>query len=218
MAALFFSIKQAFEPLLEEEKFSMIVGLVLVIFSISFFRKVLFTIIEYLDHGYVKISSVFGELFSLLFLIAFPIIFIHFFEIKFHYGILFLVLTLGLLNFLFFHLMKAPTVRGRKVMDELEGFRMYLNAAEKPILESYNPPGVTPEIFEIYLPYAIALGVGEAWGKAFENKLEEIYGQKDKGSHYHPAWYTGAGFQAASLSGFSKTLGNSFGAALSNSA
>ncbi|MEX2566485.1 MAG: DUF2207 domain-containing protein, partial [Cyclobacteriaceae bacterium] len=90
--------------------------------------------------------------------------------------------------------------------------------AEKPILESYNPPGVTPEIFEIYLPYAIALGVGEAWGKAFENKLEEIYGQKDKGSHYHPAWYTGAGFQAASLSGFSKTLGNSFGAALSNSA
>ncbi|MEX2566484.1 MAG: DUF2207 domain-containing protein, partial [Cyclobacteriaceae bacterium] len=33
VAALFFSIKQAFEPLLEEEKFSMIVGLVLVIFS-----------------------------------------------------------------------------------------------------------------------------------------------------------------------------------------
>jgi hypothetical protein len=33
---------------------------------------------------------------------------------------------------------------------------MYLSAAEEKQLQHFNPPTMTPEIFEKYLPYAIA--------------------------------------------------------------
>jgi uncharacterized membrane protein len=113
--------------------------------------------------------------------------------------------------------MKAPTVKGRKLMDEIEGFRMYLNAAEKPLLETYNPPGVTPEVFEKFLPYAIALEVGEAWGKAFEKSLTGLGEEYQNRSSYRPIWYTGSAFTAGSLATFSSDLSSTFGSAIANS-
>jgi uncharacterized membrane protein YgcG len=71
-----------------------------------------------------------------------------------------------------FPLFKKPTQAGRKVMDAIEGFRLYLGVAEEDRLQALYPPKKTPELFERYLPYAIALDVENAWAKRFEGVIE----------------------------------------------
>jgi uncharacterized membrane protein len=67
----------------------------------------------------------------------------------------------------------------------------------------------TPETFEKYLPYAMALGVESNWAKAFEG----IYTNP-------PQWYTGNNFSSFSPSRFSsslRTMSSSAAAAMSSS-
>lgn len=85
------------------------------------------------------------------------------------------------------HLIFAPTKKGQETSAAIEGFRMYLNKSEKALLEYFTPPEKTPELFEKMLPFAIALGVENRWGKKFKRVLDEAI---DKGT-YSPAWYVG---------------------------
>ena len=39
---------------------------------------------------------------------------------------------------------KVPTIQGRKILDEIEGFKLYLSTAEKDSLKVLNAPEVTP--------------------------------------------------------------------------
>lgn len=70
-----------------------------------------------------------------------------------------------------FHWLQAPSKIGRQVMDQIEGFKLYLGVAEKDRLNFVNPPKETPELFERFLPYAIALDVQNAWAKRFAGVL-----------------------------------------------
>ena len=63
--------------------------------------------------------------------------------------------------------MKSPTRAGRKLLDVIEGFRSYLDVAEKDELELKHPPQKTPALFEKYLPYALALDVEHSWAERF---------------------------------------------------
>ena len=211
------AIKYTIPLLLEAEKTLLIFGLVYCVLLLIFLGKIFMTYMEYMDKGHVKRSTVIIESLILAILIGVPVFLIIQFNIKPAFGFLFLFLLIGLTNVVFISLMKAPTVKGRKLMDEIEGFRMYLNAAEKPLLETYNPPGVTPEVFEKFLPYAIALEVGEAWGKAFEKSLTELGEEYQNRSSYRPIWYTGSAFTAGSLAAFSSDLSSTFGSAIANS-
>ena len=56
-------------------------------------------------------------------------------------------------------------------MDEIEGFRQYLGVAEEDRLNALNPPEKTPELFERFLPYAVALDVDNTWAKRFASVL-----------------------------------------------
>jgi uncharacterized membrane protein len=115
---------------------------------------------------------------------------------------------------IFTYLIKAPTLKGREVMDEIEGFKMYITVAEKKQLDAMHEPNMTPERFEALLPYAIALGVENQWGKKFENALAKSL-QETK--NYSPAWYTGAAAgMAFSPSSFSSDMGRSFSSAISS--
>src|SRR6201999_946177 len=67
--------------------------------------------------------------------------------------------------------LKKASPAGRKVMDEIEGFRQYLSVAEEDRLNTLNPPNKTPELFERFLPYAIALDCQNAWAKKFAGVL-----------------------------------------------
>ncbi|MEX0997847.1 MAG: DUF2207 domain-containing protein [Flavobacteriaceae bacterium] len=125
-----------------------------------------------------------------------------------------LMILLVFLVAIFTYLIKAPTVLGRKIMDDIEGFKMYLSVAEQKQLDSLHEPEMTVERFEALLPYAIALGVENQWGKKFENSLTKSL-QETK--NYNPSWYTGAAAgMAFSPSKFSSDMGRSFSSAISS--
>jgi uncharacterized membrane protein len=111
-------------------------------------------------------------------------------------------------------LMKQPTGLGRKVLDELEGFREYLEIAEKDELNLRNPPEKTPALFERFLPFALALGVEQQWAERFARIFANLRGPD--GTPYHPAWYQGSwsGFHSASAT---STLASDLGGAISSS-
>jgi uncharacterized membrane protein YgcG len=124
------------------------------------------------------------------------------------------ILTLLVLtNLLFYHLLKAPTLAGRRVMDKIEGFKMYLGIAEKDRLNSMYGPERTPELFEQYLPYALALDVEQAWAEKFASVL---HAAGKEGAQYHPAWYSGAAWGALGASGFVSRLGGAVSEAISS--
>lgn len=93
-----------------------------------------------------------------------------------------------LINILFFSLMDAPTPLGRKVMDEIEGLRLYLRVAEKDRMNMQGAPTMSPQHFETLLPYAVALNVEEPWTEAFERWFSKA--TEDAGN-YVPGWYYG---------------------------
>jgi uncharacterized membrane protein YgcG len=119
-------------------------------------------------------------------------------------GIIFLIT-------LFFYLIQAPTVSGRKMMDEIEGLKMFMEVAEKNRLNMLNPPEKTPQLFEQLLPYAIALGVENAWGKQFETIIAQAIERKE----YNPTWYVGSTMFDAHM--ITSSLGSSLSSSLSSS-
>lgn len=132
------------------------------------------------------------------------------------WGMLLLIVSaLGviIISAVFGKLLKAPTVEGRKLMDEIEGFKMFLEVAEKDYLQWSAPPERTPELFEKYLPHALALGVDQQWAEKFSTVLAAA---SQAGQGYRPIWYQGShftGFSAASLaSNLSSSLNNSIAA------
>ncbi|MDQ7788023.1 MAG: DUF2207 domain-containing protein [Thermodesulfovibrionales bacterium] len=85
---------------------------------------------------------------------------------------LFIMLTA---HVVFLFLLRAPTPLGRNVLDEIEGFRTYLAAAEGDRLDRMTPPKETPKLYQEYLPYALALGVENRWSEKFSGQIDETY-------------------------------------------
>lgn len=74
-------------------------------------------------------------------------------------------------NLAFYFLLKAATPLGRQTLDHIEGFRMFLTAVEEDRLDRMAPPEKTPELFERYLPYAMALDAEHRWAAQFHHVL-----------------------------------------------
>ncbi len=122
------------------------------------------------------------------------------------------------INWGFWHWIKQPTLEGRRIMDDIEGFRMYLGAAEQERLRLLHPPDETPELFEKYLPYALALEVEHEWAERFVDVLKKASTDPSSGNgHYHPSWYSGRHWNPASAGAFATGLGSSLGSAISSS-
>lgn len=84
--------------------------------------------------------------------------------------------------------MPARTVRGARVREAALGFREFLARVES---ERYRRMVTSPEMFERYLPHALAFGVAERWAGAFEEMYREP-----------PSWYAGGshdGFRAGAF-------------------
>ncbi|MFZ5451015.1 MAG: DUF2207 domain-containing protein [Thermodesulfobacteriota bacterium] len=126
-----------------------------------------------------------------------------------------LALILVGMNLLFYRLLKSPTLTGRKVMDQIEGFKLYLSVAEKERLNLLNPPERTPELFEKYLPYALALDVENEWSEQFATVLAQAGAD---GQGYTPTWYYGGSYHDVGSSRFVSNLGGAFAGAISSSA
>lgn len=76
---------------------------------------------------------------------------------------------------LFSRLLAAYSPDGRKLMDKIEGFRMFLATADEQRFDLMNPPEKTLELYEKYLPFAIALGCEIQWGEKFEAIINAAY-------------------------------------------
>ena len=82
----------------------------------------------------------------------------------------------------FHHLLKRPTPEGQKLRDQILGFKKYLSVAEADRLGLENPPERTPQLFEKFLPYALALGVEQAWSEQFADVLATASHDLDSGT------------------------------------
>ena len=108
-----------------------------------------------------------------------------------------LMLVFPLLNGVFYYLLRAPTPEGRPVMDQIEGFRMYMETAESGRLNIDDAPEITAERFEALLPYAVALDVERPWADAFASALARAHpGDPDPMSHYHSRWRRGGSWSS----------------------
>jgi len=112
-------------------------------------------------------------------------------------------ISIVMVNVVFAILMRAPTVQGRKLMDQIDGFKMYMDTAEKNRLNIDGEPPMTVERFEGILPYAIALGVEKPWSEHFEGELARNAVSGVNGS-YQPGFYSGRSWSGSD--GFSSTV------------
>jgi uncharacterized membrane protein YgcG len=117
----------------------------------------------------------------------------------------------AIIDVVFFRLLRAYTPQGRAVLDEIEGFRLYLSTAEKDRMNMLTPVDETPETFERYLPYALAMDVEQQWSERFA----DVLGRTNAAGEpvYQPAWFTGTSMGAIGVS----TLGSSLSGAFASS-
>jgi uncharacterized membrane protein len=74
--------------------------------------------------------------------------------------------------------MPAHTEQGARAMEGVLGFEDFLNHVES---DRYNKTIKTPQMFEKFLPFAMALGVEKNWSKAFQGIMTQP-----------PQWYRGS--------------------------
>ncbi|MGB6229576.1 MAG: DUF2207 domain-containing protein, partial [Litorimonas sp.] len=122
------------------------------------------------------------------------------------------------MNLLFAFLLPAPTKRGAQVSSEIDGFELYLKTAEEKRINTANPlgdrpPAMTTELYERFLPYAMALGVEKPWTKQFESSLPR------EAAEYRPSYARGNAFRRGrGPIDFSRTLGKTLTAGVAAAA
>jgi uncharacterized membrane protein len=117
--------------------------------------------------------------------------------------LIFLILLVSLTT-TFYFLLKQYTETGLRLVEEINGFKLFLSVTEKDRMNFHNPPERTPELFEKYLPYAVALGVENKWAEQFA----EVFA-RDNMMDKHPVWYSGSIYGAGALSGFNSGFSSS---------
>jgi hypothetical protein len=116
---------------------------------------------------------------------------------------------------LFAYLVEAPTPEGRKLLDEIEGLKLYLSVAERDELESMQGPGAPPSLdaerYETLLPYAVALDVEEAWTRKF---TAAVGAAAAAAATARMAWYHGA--HTSDLGGLVKAVSSGLSSSIAS--
>jgi uncharacterized membrane protein len=106
---------------------------------------------------------------------------------------------------LFGRIMPARTVAGARTLERVLGFEEFLRRVEGDRLKVVK----TPEMFEKFLPFAMAFGVERKWAKAFQDILREP-----------PRWYVGSNlgsFDAGHFTSRMSDLSSRAGSVMSSS-
>ena len=106
---------------------------------------------------------------------------------------------------IFAQIMPARTTAGARAREATLGFKEFLGRVEE---ERYRKMITSPELFERFLPYAMAFGVADKWAKAFQ----DIYREP-------PPWYVGGTgqFNAMSFSHSISTMSSAAASSMSSS-
>ena len=122
---------------------------------------------------------------------------------------------LGLI--IFAALVRAPTPEGRKLMDEIEGFKLYLSVAERDELarmkRAGRPAVLDAARYEQLLPFAVALEVEDAWTAKFTAAVGAAAAATAAAGM---TWYRGGAI--GDLGSFSRSVGSSLSSAISSAA
>lgn len=162
------------------------------------------------ENRYITALTLFlYTIYTLSFFIAFvPLLFVEKNNIA-QIGIA-IVLLLGEIFFIK-DIRRVYTPEGRKLQDYIDGFELYLTTTE---LERMNiigsPPTKTPQLYEKYLPYAIALGVEKQWSAQFAAVFASLAAE---GHPYTPLWYYGSNFH---IDRFGSELGSTFSSGIAS--
>jgi uncharacterized membrane protein YgcG len=164
-----------------------------------------------------KVGNFFGAVYLIvisvvIFAVSFPIIGGYLSLVSF--SDIILTSAFVVINLIFYYLLKAPTKRGRKIMDEIEGFKWFLSVTEKDRMNFFNPPEKTPELFERFLAYAIALDVENKWAEQFSEVFKKL--AESGAGIYSPTWYCGHSWSYLNPGSFASGLGSSFSSAISS--
>jgi len=114
--------------------------------------------------------------------------------------------------------MAAPTREGRAVMDRIAGFERYLSVTEENRLEVLHPPEKTPELFERFLPYAIALGVENRWADRFSSVLAAAAADPSRQQGAYMGWYVGSQNAWSDPGRFAATVGAALASSVASAA
>lgn len=115
--------------------------------------------------------------------------------------------------------MKLYTRTGHEVVEHVAGLRYYMETVEEKVLQKFDPPQMSRELYEKYLPYAVALGVESKWADKFAAAtLGAATAAAAHSMAMQPSWYSstsGSSFSAGSMAG---SMGSAIaGASSSNS-
>lgn len=95
------------------------------------------------------------------------------------------------LNIGFAFVMKAPTPQGRRVLDDIAGFRIHLRRLSAAMAAATEDDEQAIATFESYLAYAMALDMENEWGRRFQAALQQ---DVESAARYIPHWYRGENF------------------------
>jgi uncharacterized membrane protein len=107
---------------------------------------------------------------------------------------------------LFGLVMPARTAMGARLQERVLGFEEFLTRVES---DRYQRVIRTPEMFERFLPYAMAFGVEQRWARAFQDICREP-----------PSWYVGTGpgtFNSTVFTSHMSAFSSRAGSAMSSS-
>ncbi len=125
-----------------------------------------------------------------------------------------LVASIAAVQMPFARWMRAPTVAGRKLLDQIEGLRLYLGVAERDDLARAKAPPMNIDEYQRLLPYALALDVERTWG----DQLAAAIGPAAvAAAAAGMTWYHASNSKAFDAAGFGSSLGSSLSGAISSS-
>ncbi|HWK73129.1 MAG TPA: DUF2207 domain-containing protein [Povalibacter sp.] len=113
-------------------------------------------------------------------------------------------------------LVRAPTPEGRKLLDEIEGLKLYLSVAERDELARVSGPEGPPQLdarrYEELLPYAVALEVEDAWTEKFTLAVGAAAAAVVANDM---SWYDGG--KVSDLGSLSRAIGSSLSSQIASS-
>lgn len=118
------------------------------------------------------------------------------------------IIASAIIIFIFAVLMPKKTEHGAVLVEEIEGFKIYLSVAEKDRIDFANAPDKDPKTFERFLPYAMVFGVEKAWA----TKFKDLYTEKESAHWYRGSGTFNATALAAGMGAFNTSAASAFAA------
>ena len=123
------------------------------------------------------------------------------------------IIIILITHVVFKNIMSAYTKKGREIVDHLLGFKMYLAQAEQHIYNQLAPPEKTLDLFEKYLPYAVALNVQNEWAGKFDSIIAQAMASGYNPSYYNFSSHSGGHFN---VNDFSRGISSGLASTLSS--